>query len=93
MRLREAKAGLKWLEYGEKLGLLVRISSVLPVFEESAQLIKSGLRDMPGRLQHRLAAETDPTVVESILQQELEDLFEQAEKVLTAKLWATTARP
>lgn len=78
LRLMQAKAGLKWLEYGQALGFLVSIDDIRPKFEESMQMTKSRLLAMPGRLEQVLAVESDPDVIEKILQDEIDDIFEHA---------------
>jgi hypothetical protein len=76
-RLIEAKAGIKWLEYGQALGFLVHIDDIMPKYEEMLQVTKSGLYAMPGRLYQLLAVESDPKVIERIVRQEIDDIFAQ----------------
>lgn len=78
-RLLQARAGIKWLEYGHALGYLVYIDDVMPKVEEIMQVTKSRLYAMPGRLHQLLAVESDPKVIEKIVQKEIDDIFEHVD--------------
>ena len=79
LRLAEAKAGLKWLEYGEALGILASRHDVLPKLEEAMQIAKSRMLAVPGRFEQLLAVESDPDVIEKMLREEIEEIFRHAD--------------
>jgi phage terminase Nu1 subunit (DNA packaging protein) len=79
-RLAQAKAGLKWLAYGQALGYLVDIEEVLRRVEGGDAIVKSRLMAIPGRLAQLVAIETDPAVVERMLEEEFAEALDQLNK-------------
>ncbi|MBL8599943.1 MAG: terminase small subunit [Devosia sp.] len=80
-RLLAAKAGIRWLEYGQALGHLVEIDEIIPRLEEPMRMVKSRLLAMPGRLGQLVAAESDPRAVQKILKDEIDDIFENMDRM------------
>ena len=79
-RMAEAKAGLKWLEYGKALGFLVEIDEIIPHIEGGDAIVKSRLLAIPGRLAQLVAIETDPEIVRRMLEEEFGDALAQLNK-------------
>jgi phage terminase Nu1 subunit (DNA packaging protein) len=78
-RIARAKAELKWLEYQERLGGLIDIYDFLPLWEDAVRNVKSRLLAMPGRFDQAAAAESDPAVIEKMLQAEIDVVLEYFE--------------
>jgi ABC-type antimicrobial peptide transport system ATPase subunit len=76
----QAKAGIKWLEYGQALGHLVEIDEVVDKVAQGDAIVKSRLMAIPGRLAQLVAIETDPDVVRRMLETEFRDALDQLSK-------------
>lgn len=85
LRLRQAKAGLKWREYGRRLGYLFDIEDMASQFGVGASNLKSRMMAMPQRLAQIVAVESDPAIVERLLQQEVDDALDQLNKEWKAR--------
>ena len=79
-RLAEAKAGLKWLEYGKALGHLIEIDEILRHVEGGDAIVKSRLVAIPARMAQLVAIETDPEIVRRMLEKEFGDALDQLNK-------------
>ncbi|MDB5542182.1 MAG: hypothetical protein JWQ89_3909 [Devosia sp.] len=88
LREKQAAAGLRELELGQRLGVMVHVEDANGVFCEQLAVAKSRLNQMPSRLVDQLATETDEDACRRILQEELEDIL----SVLDAEKIATTLR-
>lgn len=53
----------------------------MPKVEEILQVTKSRLYAMPGRLHQLLAVESDPAAIEKIVQDELDDIFADMDRM------------
>jgi phage terminase Nu1 subunit (DNA packaging protein) len=80
-RLLEAKAGLKWLEYGKALGLLVNVHQLMDKLIDVPMMVKSRLYAMPGRFDQLVANESDPAVIEQMLQKEIDDIIDEMDRM------------
>lgn len=80
LRLLKAKAGLNWIEYGRKLGFLMDIEDTARQFAGGTAMLKSRLVAMPQRLAQTIAAESDPAIVQRLLEQEVGDALDQLNK-------------
>lgn len=76
----QAKAEMRWMELGQKLGFLVQIDEVMKKVEAGDAIVKSGLMAIPDRTMYLVAHENDPAAVHAILQKELDDVLVQLDK-------------
>ncbi len=79
-RMLEAKAGLKFLEYVERLGLVVRKHEITDRMMAGDAIVVSRLKAMPQRLAHIVAQESDPEIIAKLIDKELDGVLEQLDK-------------
>jgi excisionase family DNA binding protein len=75
-RERTAIAGLKEMEYAERLKVMVHVDDVIERVEEQYSIVKSRLQAIPGRMAQSLSVESDPAMVERMLKQEVSEALE-----------------
>lgn len=76
-RERMAIAGLKEMEYAEKLKVMVHVDDVIDRVEEQYAIVKSRLQAIPGRMAQALAVESDASAVERALKEEVGQALEE----------------
>jgi phage terminase Nu1 subunit (DNA packaging protein) len=79
-RLWQAKAGIKWLEYGKRLGVMVEADEIDRHVLGGDTIVKSRLMALPDRMAHILASESDPAKIEQLLDKEIGDVLDQLNK-------------
>lgn len=79
-RLLEAKAGLKFLEYGKKLGMLVEKHEITDRIIAGDAIVVSRFKALPQRLAPIVAQESDPEVVAMLIDKELDGVLQQLNK-------------
>jgi hypothetical protein len=70
-------AELKEIEFQKKAGTLVEVAQVQKEFDKLARQIKEGILNIPVRISHELASETDPHKVNLILEKEIRAVLEE----------------
>lgn len=70
-RERMALAGMRELEYAEKLKVMVHVEDIIEQVEEEYAVIKSRIQAIPGRMAHKLSTIEDPAEVERTLKAEI----------------------
>lgn len=75
-------AELSKLKYQELAGQLVKIEAVAQAVNDIGRLVSTRLQAWPNKLAPELAAETDPTQVNAILEEEINRLVEEMQNGL-----------
>lgn len=70
-RREQAEAAIAELRRGEMQGELIRVSAVRAAMTNAYVTAREGILNIPARLAPQLAAESDPAVVQELLQAEL----------------------
>lgn len=81
-RERVAIAGLKEMEYAERLKVMVHVDDVIERVEEQYAIVKSRLQAIPGRMAQALAVESDASAVERALKDEVGQALEELSGVV-----------
>lgn len=76
-RERMAIAGLKELEYAERLKTMVHVEDVVERVEEEYAIVKSRLQAIPGRLAHPLSAMSDAAEIERAIKEEVSQALDE----------------
>lgn len=76
----KAESGLKWMEFGEKLGHLINIEDIVERVEAGDAIVKSRIMAVPGRLAQTLAVESDPAKVQALIKAELNEALAELNK-------------
>lgn len=80
LRQLKAEAGLKFLDYCERLEILIPKRVIVERIEAGDAIVKSRIRALPGRLAQKVAAESDAAVCLKLIKDEVEDSLSELNK-------------
>jgi phage terminase Nu1 subunit (DNA packaging protein) len=84
VREQVANAGLKELELLERQKLMVSLDDIVPLFEETISVFKSGVYAMPGRLGQVMAVTDDAAEAQRLIKKEIDELMDELNKAFRA---------
>jgi phage terminase Nu1 subunit (DNA packaging protein) len=80
IRERVASTTMKELVLGEKSAVLIHVDEVAELVETEYAIVKSRLQAIPGRMAQALSVESDATVIQALLKQEVSEALEEISK-------------